>query len=142
MRQQSVITLTDASGRVHDVRVLESTLADLRALIALTPPDGDPGAILAHARTHLPDYLAILADSVILPDGLTLDRLSLSDLEQILSAWWSLHQGFFARALAALGLTLGSAPSTPPATSSGSSPHSPCADSPPPGTGDGATPSA
>ena len=138
MRKQRTIALPHG-----DIIVREATIGDLRRLLDLLPPDGEPGELLAHVRRHLPDYLALLCDSLTVPPDMTFDQLALSELDAILRAWWELNRGFFDQALALLGLTLSSEPTAPsssdatPARSINASPHSACADSTDPGTGAG-----
>jgi len=143
MRQQRVLSLHSARG---DVRVLEATIGDLRRLIDLLPDDGEPGDLLGHVRRHIPDYLALLADSLHLPPGITLDQLTLSELDAILATWWEINRGFFDRALALLGLTMqgpdANDAAAPDATSTRFSPPSACADTTSPGAGAGDTSSA
>ena len=140
MRQQRILSLHSARG---DVRVLEATIGDLRRLLDLLPDEGEPGDLLGHVRRHIPDYLALLADSLTLPPGITLDQLTLSELDAILRDWWEINRGFFDQALALLGLTLTHEPTAPsssdatPARSINASPPSACADTTAPGTGAG-----
>ena len=141
MRKQRTIALTHG-----DIIVREATIGDLRRLIDLLPDEGEPGDLLGHVRRHIPDYLALLADSLQLPPGITLDQLTLSELDAILHAWWELNRGFFDRALALLGLTIqrpdANDAAAPDATSTRCSPHSACADTTDPGTGAGGTSAA
>lgn len=132
MRNQTVVNL----GRGRDVRVLEARVCDIRALLELIPDDltGGAGDALALVRARLPSILAVLSDCLLLPQGETLDNLSLSETEHILSAWWVLHADFFGKALAILGLTIDSA-AEPSTTSPKPSPSSAQEESPIPGSG-------
>jgi hypothetical protein len=102
MRGESTISL----GAGRDVAILEARVRDMRRLMALLPAEGEPMDLAALARERLPDILALLDECLRLPDGETLDDLTLSECETVLAAWWEMHRGFFERALAAAGLEL------------------------------------
>jgi len=125
---------------MRDARVLEARVVDLRALIGLLPEHGIEFDALAWLHGSLPSILAILTDCLSLPDGETVDDLSASEAERLLSAWWELHADFFARALAALGMELstpGQSETEQPSTNP--SPRSASTAAKAPGTGDGVT---
>ncbi|AFL76240.1 hypothetical protein [Thiocystis violascens] len=103
-------TLDLDPGRAVTVRELR--VRDVRQILAALTPEQAKRPLPELIREHLPDLLALLGDSLTLPDGEVLDDLSLSECETLGRAWWELHQRFFAPLLA-----LARAHGTPPATS-------------------------
>lgn len=130
MRQSRTVSL--GAGRFAEV--MEARALHLRRLLELLPQlaGADPLTLIAR---HGPELVGILEDCVRLPDAVFAD-LSLSEVETVAGAWWSLHTDFFVQALARLGLVERTAA---PNSSNGPSPSSPAAATPPPGTTAGAT---
>lgn len=91
-------TLDLDPGRL--VTVQELRVGDVRRILATLTPEMARRPIPELARDHLPELLGLLGDSLTLPEGLTIDDLSLSECRAIADAWWELHQDFFAPLLA------------------------------------------
>jgi len=124
MRKEKAVTLDST----RSARVLELRVGDVRRILGLLDAEQLQRPLPELLGEHLPDLLALLGDSLILPDGEALDDLSLSDCETIAVAWWGLHARFFtplaglARQALALAapLTQTPTPSSAPASSASS----------------------
>jgi hypothetical protein len=113
--------------RVADVRLLLGRAKDLQAL-AERPLHEALGVVG-------PDLLALIGDGLVLPEGMTLDDLAMSEVLAIKAKWLELHADFFAQlgALARMAGTLPAAISTGPvssASSAGTPPSGPTAGRP------------
>lgn len=80
--------------------VQELRVGDVRQILATLTPEMVKRPLPELAREHLPELLALLGDSLKLPDGVTIDDFSLSECRAIADAWWELHKDFFAPLLA------------------------------------------
>lgn len=115
MRTSKTVNL----GASRDVTVLELRVRDVRRLLAKLPELKDQ-RVESLLSEHLPDTLALLGDSVVLPKSEDIDDLTLSECRAIGEAWWELHRDFFTPILN-VGRALPSstrAPSTAPASAS------------------------
>lgn len=91
-------TLDLDPGRL--VTVQELRVGDVRQILATLTPEMAKRPLPELAREHLPELLALLGDSLKLPEGVTIDDLSLSECRAIADAWWELHKDFFGPMLA------------------------------------------
>lgn len=95
------LTKTVSLGAGRDAVVSELRVRDVRALLEVLPEGIDAGvetaAVPALLREHLPHLLTLASDCIQPPPGESLDDLSLSETAEITTAWWELHQVFFAR---------------------------------------------
>ena len=135
MRNSCIVPL--AIGK--DAQVLEARVIDLRHLFAILPDNLNDISVITYLQKHLADLLHILSECIVLPDNKTINDLSLTESELILTAWWKLHEDFFLRALAVCNLRLDTEPTS--ASLKTSTPHSPDSQSAvitSRGTGDGA----
>lgn len=109
MRDCKTIELDpDRRVTVHELRV-----RDVRRILAAISADHLARPLPELLREHLPDLLHLLDESLTLPDGETLDDLSVSECRAIGEAWWALHKDFFLRAVGLAGML----PTAPGATS-------------------------
>lgn len=92
--------------------MLEARVIDLRHLLAILPNNVADISLMTYVQEHIADFIHILSNCVVLPNGESINDLSVSESETILLAWWKLHQDFFTRALAALDLQVETAPTS------------------------------
>lgn len=134
MRAERAIEL--APGR--DAVVMEARVRDMRRLLALLPDQPTDGAELTTLlRERAPDLVALLGDCLRLPEGETVDDLSVSECLSVALAWWELHADFFLVALGALRGQGAAGASSPTSTAPASS--APGTDTPASGTTAGAS---
>ncbi|SDX55686.1 hypothetical protein [Thiocapsa roseopersicina] len=95
--------------------VRELCVRDVRRIVALTTPEQLTRPIRELVRENLPELLDLLGEALELPDGTSVDDLSLSDCEAIGTAWWEMHERFFSplASLARHALAAGLVPPTP-----------------------------
>lgn len=82
------------------VVIRELRVKDVRQLLTLFHPEKAQHSIPDLVRNHLPDFISLTTDSLTLPEGETIDDLTLSECEEIGRAWWDMHSRFFAPLLA------------------------------------------
>jgi hypothetical protein len=116
MRAVAVVALDP--GR--DARVQELRVRDVRRILALATPEQLKRPVPELVREHLPELLDLLGETLILPGGLCVDDLSLSECQAIAAAWWEMHARFFAP-LAGLARQALAAGLVPPTAMPGSS---------------------
>ncbi|MCK7581857.1 MAG: phage tail tape measure protein [Chromatiales bacterium] len=92
-------TLDLAPGRLVTVR--EMRVRDMRHILAILTPETLERPVPDILQAHLSELLDLLADALQLPEGETIEDLTLSECEQIGRVWWEMHKDFF---LGALGL--------------------------------------
>lgn len=129
-------TLDLDPGRLVTVR--EMRVSDVRHLFAqLSHSDLSRAPIQELLAERWPELLALASDSLTMPEGETIDDLSLSELGQIASAWWELNKDFFGR-IEGLAQRLGVNPTRLRSSIAPASPAS-SADTPASGTTAGAS---
>ncbi|MBV5310823.1 hypothetical protein [Chromatium okenii] len=111
MRNEKTIEL-DANRLVV---IRELRVKDVRQILTIFTPEKAQQSIPDLVRTHLPDFISLTTDSLALPDGETIDDLTLSECEEIGRAWWDMHSRFFAPLLAVVKEQGNAAISTAPA---------------------------
>ena len=85
-------TIADLGENRHAV-VLEMRMCDIRRAVERLHSLAEvPIADLL--RCHLPELLALAADSLKLPPETTVDDLSVSEIMSIKDAWWGMHRDF------------------------------------------------
>jgi hypothetical protein len=91
MRQHRTLDL-DPGRRVtvHELR-----LRDVHHLLGLFTADALARPLPELLLAHWPEVMAMLDGALELPDGETLDDLSLSDAQRVGQGWWELHKDFF-----------------------------------------------
>lgn len=99
MRQHHTVELE--AGRRAIVRELR--VRDMRHIMSIITNDELTRPVTDILRSHLPELLTLLDDSLQLPEGEVIDDLSLSECETIGRAWWELHRAFFMRAVGVIG---------------------------------------
>jgi hypothetical protein len=99
MRKHLTVEL-DAGRRciVRELRV-----RDMRQILTILTPEQLARPVPEILRSHLPDLLTLLDDCLQLPDGETLEDLSISECEAIGKTWWELHRAFFLQAVGLIG---------------------------------------
>lgn len=95
------------------VTVQELRVRDMRQLLPmLSDPEMQSKQLPEMIQAHFPDLMRLIGESVILPQDVTLDDLSLSECEVIGKAWWELHSRFFLQAIGLAGAGLASVSAT------------------------------
>jgi hypothetical protein len=103
MRRQTAVDLgTDPAGNSRSAVVRELRVKDLRAILERAKNLGDLAEVPVTEllSTHLPEVLALAADSLTLPAETVIDDLSVSEVRAIADAWWALHADVFAPVVA------------------------------------------
>mgnify|MGYP000745195571 CR=1 FL=1 len=94
MRAEQTIDLGD--GRLAVVRELR--VRDVRRVLAMLTPAQLERPLPELMQQSVPELMRLMDDCLELPDGESIDDLSIQECQGIITVWWGLHRDFFLQA--------------------------------------------